>query len=91
MINFIIALAVVLGVFGGFYLITGSLAVSAIAGLIGGIIAVIAAAFYTGQRNQQIKQNNEAPLHTDRTPERENKSGYQPEQENERKIKDPTK
>ncbi|WP_404405518.1 hypothetical protein [Jeotgalibacillus malaysiensis] len=91
MINFIIAIAVVLGVFGGFYLITGSIGISIVAGLIGGVIAVVAVGAYTGQRKQQIKQNNEAPLHTDRTPERENKSGYNPDKENERKIKDPSK
>ncbi|KIL44070.1 hypothetical protein KP77_30190 [Jeotgalibacillus alimentarius] len=90
MINFIVAIAVALGAFGGFYLITGSLGTAAIAGLIGGIIAAIAVGFYTGQRSQEIKKNNEAPLHTDRTPERENNQGYKPDSENERKIKDPT-
>ncbi|TFE04207.1 hypothetical protein [Jeotgalibacillus salarius] len=91
MINFIVAIAVALGVFGGFYLITGSLGIAAVAGLIGGIVAAVAAGFYTGQRKQQISKGEEAPLHTERTPENKNQSGYNPDNDNERKIKDPTK
>jgi len=91
MINFIIAIAVGIGLFIGFWLITGSVGIGIGAAVIGIIVAVIGVSLYTGQRKEQISKNEEVPLETDRTPEKENKHGYNPDDRNEQKIKDPTK
>ncbi|TDL33012.1 hypothetical protein E2R51_10145 [Jeotgalibacillus sp. S-D1] len=91
MINFVIALAIGIGVFLGFSFITDSTGLAVGAGVIALIIAMIAVGFYTGQRKEQISKNEEVPLEKDRTPEKENKQGYNPDSSNEKRIKDPTK
>lgn len=91
MINFVIALAVGIGVFLGFSFITDSTGVAVGAGVIALIIAVIGVGFYTGQRKEQISKNEEVPLQKERTPEKTNKQGYNPDNKNEERIKDPTK
>ncbi|KIL49675.1 hypothetical protein [Jeotgalibacillus soli] len=90
MFNFIIAIAVGIGLFIGFWLITESIGIALGAGVVGLIIAIIAVSFYTGQRQQQIKQNKEAPLNKDRTPESVNNEGYNPEKRKKERIEDPT-
>ncbi|KIL52743.1 PrgI family protein [Jeotgalibacillus campisalis] len=91
MINFIIAIAVGVGVFLGIYLISGSAGISALVAVIATVIAVIAVGFYTGQRKEQISKNEEVPLQKDRTPENANKKDYNPDDRNENRIKDPGK
>ncbi|WP_227394544.1 hypothetical protein [Jeotgalibacillus aurantiacus] len=91
MFNFIITIAVLIGVFVGFYLITGSIGISIAAAIIGAVISFFAVGAYAGQRKEEIKYGNEAPLDKDRTPEKENRHTYQPKPENESRIQDPTK
>ncbi|PPA69707.1 APC family permease [Jeotgalibacillus proteolyticus] len=90
LINFVIALAVGVGVFIGIFLISGSAGISALIGVIAAIIAVIGVALYTGQRKEQISKGEEVPLNKERTPENAetNKHEYDPDSENEKRIED---
>ena len=88
MINFIIAIAVGVGLFIGFWLITGSAGIGAIAAVVGIIAAIVGVSLYTGQRKEQISKNEEVPLETERTQENMNEENYNPEQKNEKRIKD---
>lgn len=88
MINFIIAIAVGVGLFVGFWLITGSAGIGAGAAVVGIIIAIIGISLYTGQRKEQISKNKEVPLETHRTQEKMNKEDYNPDKKNEKRIKD---
>ncbi|TFD92882.1 SoxR reducing system RseC family protein [Jeotgalibacillus sp. R-1-5s-1] len=91
MFNFIITIAVLIGVFVGFYLITGSIGISIGAAIVGAVISFFAVGAYAGQRKEEIKYGNEAPLDKDRTPEKENRNTYNPSPDNQRKVQDPTK